>query len=201
VNAAEVQATLEYLVPGFIALKVFYVVGLRTRRSDLGWTTLSIATAAALNAAATVAGVSDPSWRVVIATVVGVVIALAAGIAWRWVARRYPGVKASFDRQAWDAVWARPAWVQVWVRDGPIILGAATVVSESAETDEQDVYLSVPSWVDRGDGHRDRVTGVEGIWVSGRDIQFIQVLDRNYRAAAGSATAQGTANDATIRTG
>jgi hypothetical protein len=181
VNATDIQATLEYLVPGFVALKVFYVVGLRTRRSDFGWTVLSIATAAALNALAAAAGITDAASRVIIATIVGVVIALVAGAVWRWITRRYVQVKAWFDRQAWDAIWSRPVWVQVWVRDGPIILGAPTVVSESAETDDQDVYLSKPSWIDRVSGERQEVTGVVGIWVSARDIQLVQVLDPNYR--------------------
>jgi hypothetical protein len=181
VNAADIQRTLEYLVPGFIALKVFYVVGLRTRRSDLGWTVLSIATAAALNALATVVGITDASWRVIAATIVGILIALIAGAVWRRLARRLVGVKASFDRQAWDALWSKPVWVQVWVRDGPIILGAPTVVSQSAETDDQDVLLSEPSWVDRATGERQKVAGVDGIWVSARDIQLVQVLDAGYR--------------------
>ncbi len=183
-NALDIQATIEYLVPGFVALKVFYLVGLRTRRSDFGWTILSIATAAGLNALATAAGVTDTTARVVWSTTVGVVIALVAGALWRYVARRFVNVKASFDRQAWDATWSRPAWVQVWIRDGPIILGAATVVSESAETDDQDVYLSQPSWVDRETGEREPVTGVVGTWVAARDIQLIQVLDPDYQPPA-----------------
>jgi hypothetical protein len=184
VNAIDVRTTLEYLVPGFIALKLFYVVGLRTRRSDLGWTVLSVAAAAALNALVTVAGISDAAWRVIVATVVGVSLALIAGVIWRWLAVRFPDVKASFDRQAWDAVWAQPAWVQVWIRDGPIVLGAATTVSESAETDDQDLYLSGPSWVDRVTGARTPVTNVVGIWVPARNIQLIQVLDPTYRPPA-----------------
>lgn len=192
-SAADVQATLEYLVPGFIALKVFYVVGLRTRRSDLGWTTLSIATAAALNGLVTVAGVTDASWRVVIATIVGVVVALGGGLLWRWVARRYSGVKVAFDRQAWDALWTRPAWVQVWVRDGPIILGAGTVASESAEADDQDVYLSEPSWVDRATGERHKVVGVVAIWVAAKDIQLIQVLAETYPSPPAAATGDASA--------
>lgn len=191
-GTTDIQTTLEYLVPGFVALKVFYVVGLRTRRSDLGWTVLSIATAAGLNALATVAGITDASWRVIAATIVGVVIALVTGATWQLLLRRRGGrlpsfaqnVKKSFDRQAWDAVWFRQAWVQVWVRDGPIILGAATNVSESVDTDDQDVYLGAPSWVDRVTGEREKLVNVVGIWVSARDIQLVQVLDPDYRGDA-----------------
>ena len=180
-NAADIQATLEFLVPGFIALKVFYVFGLRTRRSDFGWTVFSIAGAAILNAFVVRLGITDPSAKVLAATVVGVVAALAGAVIWRYFAARFASARAWFDRQAWDATWSRPAWVQVWVRDGPIILGAPSVVSESAETDDHDVYLAQPSWVDRETGDRQQVTGVIGMWVSARDIQMIQVLDPDYR--------------------
>jgi hypothetical protein len=197
VDAAEAEATIAYLVPGFVALKIFYVVGLRTRRSDLGWTVLSVAAAAGLNAAVVyVTGVSDYSWRAVDATALGVVAAVFAGGGWRWLRGRYPTIKSAFDRQAWDAIWSRPAWVQVWVRDGPIVLGAPRVVAESAETDDLDVYLVNPSWVDRSTGERKKVVGVVGIWVAARNVQLIQVLDPDFRAPAAAAAGTGAAHDA-----
>jgi hypothetical protein len=173
VSAEDIKATLEYLVPGFVALKVFYVAGLRTRRSDLGWTTLSVASAAVLNAWTTWLGVTDVSWRVVSATGIGIVVAvIAAGI---WRAIRRP-LKHLFDRQAWDALFARPSWMQVWLKDGTIILGAPRVFSESAETDSQDIYLQDVSWVDASNGERTPIDGVEGMWVAAVEIRFIQLL-------------------------
>lgn len=183
-TAIDVQATLEYLIPGFLALKVFYLGGRRTRRSDFEWTVLSIAAAAVLNGLVGVVGSPWSSYRVLVSTVVGVVIALLASLAWRWVTGRFPGVRAAFDRQAWDALWGQRAWVQVWMRGGPIILGVPRVASESAETDEHDVYLVSPSWVDRESGARTPVVGVIGIWVAARDIELVQVLDPNPPAVA-----------------
>lgn len=197
-TAADIQGTLEYLVPGFVALKVFYVVGLRTRRSDFGWTVLSIATAAGLNVLATRAGITDATERVIVATVFGVVVALIAGAAWVRIDRRVPRVKAAFDRQAWDATWSHEGWYQVWIRGGPIVLGAPLTVSESADTDDLDVYLGDPKWVDRGDGHRVPMTGVTGVWVAARDIELVQVLDPSYRAPAEAAQGQGEALGAEV---
>ena len=72
----------------------------------------------------------------------------------------------------------------VWLRDGPTILGTPRTVAESVDTDDLDVYLLNPWWVDP-DGSRREVTGVLGIWVAARDIRFIQVLDSNEPARRG----------------
>lgn len=172
-KADDIQATLEYLVPGFVALKVFYVLGLRTRRSDFGWTVLSIATAAFLNFAATnYWGITDPDYRVIDATVLGIGVALVAGLMWRFVAPTWGHL---FDRQAWDAAFVRPHWVAVWVKDGPIVLGWPKTVSESAEADDQDVYLVEPTFLDRGTNAETQIPTIRGIWISASEIQLIQV--------------------------
>lgn len=40
----QVIHTLTYVAPGFVALKIFYLFGLRSRRSDLEWTIWSLVT-------------------------------------------------------------------------------------------------------------------------------------------------------------
>jgi hypothetical protein len=179
VSAVEAQATLAYLVPGFVALKLFYIVGLRTRRSDLSWTVLSVAAAAALNGIVAYVGVADFSWRIAWATVLGLVLALVAGWIWRKIRERPAArrIKESFDRQAWDALWGEPAWVQVWVRDGPVVFGAWRVAADSVETDDLDIFVTSPSWVDRVTGERTPATGSAGIWIAAGDIQLIQLLE------------------------
>ena len=179
VTAAEAQATLEYLVPGFLALKLFYLLGLRTRRSDLAWTVLSVAAAAGLNGVATnILGVGEPGWRAIDATAIGLLTAIAAAALWRPASRRFPRLRIFVDRQAWDRIYLRPTWVQVWLRDGPIILGAPTVFSESADTDEHDVFLVRPEWVEPVAGTRSPMDRVDGVWVAARDIKLIQVLEQ-----------------------
>jgi hypothetical protein len=200
-SAAEAQATLEYLVPGFVALKLFYVVGLRTRRSDLSWTVLSVAAAAGLNGVVAFVGVTDFSWRVAWATGLGLVLALVAGWVWRSIRGRptFRRMKETFDRQAWDALWGEPAWVQVWVREGPVVFGAWRVSADSVETDDLDIYVTSPSWVDRVTGERTPASGSAGIWIAAGDIQLIQLLDSDVKAEAQTATARGSAFDATPR--
>jgi hypothetical protein len=173
-SAADAQATLEYLVPGFVALKVFYVLGLRTRRSDLEWSILSVAAAALLNAAtSTWLGVSDVTSRALVATLVGVGIALVGAWGWRRVAPRWGHY---FERQAWDAAFARGGWVEVWIKDGPIVLGAVKTVSESAEADDQDVYLVEPSFVDRTTNAETRLPTVRGVWIAAASIELVEVM-------------------------
>jgi hypothetical protein len=175
VTAADVQATVEYLVPGFIGLKLFYVAGLRTRRSDFGWTVLSIAASAILNwAVTTYLAVADPGSRVVVATVVGVLAALVGAFVWR----RYlaPRWRHLFDRQVWDDVFDRARWVQIWIKDGPIVIGAPRRVSESADTDDQDLYVRNPSWVDKTSGERTPLRDVHGFWIAASEIRFMQFL-------------------------
>lgn len=174
-SAADVQATVEYLVPGFIGLKVFYVAGLRTRRSDFAWTVLSVAASAVLNfAVTTYGGVTDPSYRAADATVLGVAVALLAAFVWqRYLAPRW---RHLFDRQVWDDLFDRPRWAQMWIKDGPIILGAPSRVSESADADEQDICVRNPSWVDPASGARTPLRDVFGIWVPANEISYMQLL-------------------------
>jgi uncharacterized protein DUF6338 len=176
VSAPDIEATIRYLVPGFIALKVFYLFGLRTRRSDFGWTVLSIATAAILDSIVGLLGVQGRAERLLVATGLGVLLAVLAGLLWQEISSR-SDVAMWFARQAWDKAFARPGWRQVWIEDGPIVLGAPTLVSESAETDDQDVYLEKPQWVDRTTGERTPVDNVAGMWIPASRIELIQVLD------------------------
>ena len=50
VTAPQVVDTLRLLVPGFVLLKAFYIVGLRTKRSDAQWVIWSILAAVPVNA-------------------------------------------------------------------------------------------------------------------------------------------------------
>jgi uncharacterized protein DUF6338 len=52
ITAEGVADTLRLLIPGFVALKLFYLFGLKTKRSDLEWTLWSVLVAAPLAATA-----------------------------------------------------------------------------------------------------------------------------------------------------
>lgn len=47
-TAEEVVAAISYLIPGFIALKIFYVFAFRSKRSDLEWAVWSLLGSAAI---------------------------------------------------------------------------------------------------------------------------------------------------------
>jgi hypothetical protein len=175
VTAEDIKGTLAYLVPGFVALKVFYILGLRTRRSDFEWTVLSIATAAFLNyAVVTYLGATDALLLAVDATVLGIGVAIVAAGLWRLLAERR--WRRLFDRQAWDAAFDGESWVSVWVKDGPVVFGWPKTVSESAQTDDQDVFITQPSWVDRSTGAETLLPTVRGIWIPVSQVELIQVM-------------------------
>jgi len=46
-------------------------------------------------------------------------------------------------------------------------------VSESAETDEHDVYIEKPAWVDLESGTAIPLDGVSGVWIPAREIQMV----------------------------
>ena len=174
-SLAEVRGALEYVVPGFVALKIFYVLALRTRRSDFEWTLLSVAVAALLNFPIEHRfGVSDPSYRAVDATIIGAVTAVALSTIWRaWGDQRWGHY---FRRQAWDQAFSRGRWVAVWLKDGPIVLGWTKTVAESADTDDPDLYLVETSLVDRATNEETSLPTVRGMWIASSEIQLIQVL-------------------------
>lgn len=174
-SADEIKATLAYLVPGFVALKVFYVLGLRTRRTDFDWTILSIATAAVLNYAIAMFGVTDPLAQSIDALGVGIVVAAVGAWVWRrFAAHRWGRL---FERQAWDAAFDGSSFASVWIKDGPVVLGWPKTVSESAEADDQDLLVTQPAWVDRSTGAEHPMTGAHAVWIPASQIEFVQLLD------------------------
>jgi hypothetical protein len=62
VSADDVAATLKLLIPGFIALSVFYWFGLAVRRTDWRWTLWSLLTSIPLTVAAGWVSTSTAKW-------------------------------------------------------------------------------------------------------------------------------------------
>src|SRR5450759_3293784 len=104
VSATDVEATLRYIVPGFVALKVFYLLGLKTRRTDLEWTLWSLLAAALIDAAIGVLNPADSNRRLLIAVAAAVAAGVVLGIAWREVVKRWPARGMEASRRAWDAI-------------------------------------------------------------------------------------------------
>jgi hypothetical protein len=193
ITAEQAADTLRLLVPGFIALKIFYLFGLRTRRSDLEWVIWSVLAAAAIDAVVRLIPAGGPT--LLIAVALAVLFGLAAAVLWRLVASRRPAIRERSARMAWDAVLSKPRWVQVWMRDGLTISGHTDLVADPVETDVLDLYLKDAAWIG-ADNEVVPMTGVEGV-VIGRDaIAFVQVLAPATEAASPGALSDRPENTA-----
>lgn len=183
IAAQEVADTLRLLIPGFVALKVFYLLGLRTKRSDLEWTLWSVLTAAIIGPLVTPIGTmilgtapgdDDPA-RLGIALLIGALGGLAGAVAWWLLVRLSPQIRMRASRLAWDAVLpSRPSWVQIWTSDGKTISGRVALVADPVESDALDLYVTDPAWID-SDNHVLPMTGVEGVLIDRSQITFMQV--------------------------
>lgn len=186
-SAADIEATLRYLIPGFIVVKVFYWVGLKTRRTDLELALWSIVAAAVVNAGlSTVAPVAGPPGgppapeelpRLVLAAGVGAALGAGLGILWRLTSRRLQVVRIAAAPRVWDTVLTEPNWLQVWTKDGEVTFGYASRVAESVDTDDLDLYLERPERVvDMTTGARVRLPQTTGLLIARSEITKVQVL-------------------------
>lgn len=187
ITADEAIATIAYLIPGFVALKVFQVVALRTRRTDLELTLWSLLASAAIRAVVVPLGITSPTLDLAVSLVLAVVAALVASRLWAGATRRWPRLSHAVSRQAWDAMFAVPGWAQVWTDDGRIVFGWPHLVAETAETDTPDLLIAEPAWVDPDTQARTPMTGVEFVLLPERSIRMVQYTrdTRGKRGASG----------------
>jgi hypothetical protein len=175
VTTQEVADTIALLLPGFVALKVFYQFGLKTKRTDLHWTLWSVLVAFLL--APVTRWVHDdlnvpidPIW-------LGLGVGLAAGVlgvvVWDAVLRRRPDFRLRVAPTVWDIVLRQPGWVQVATTDGRVLLGTIDQMTDTSETDDHDIYLTRASWV-LEDGTTKELAG-QGVWIDRSHIQYIQL--------------------------
>ena len=174
ISATDAEATLKFLVPGFLALKVFYSWGLSWRRTDFEWTVWSLLVSALLAVFMNRLSLNDDQrFLLSIAAALGFGLVLVlVWQAWRLVS---PKAGVSLRAQAWDFVFDRPMWVQLRLVDGAVVFGFVAIVSQSAQTDDVDLYLSEPAWVDAETGNRTPM-GVEGVLIARSQISLVQVL-------------------------
>jgi hypothetical protein len=183
VSAADVDATIRYLIPRFIAIKVFTFFGLPGRRTDLELTLWSLLVAAFINAGIDRRPSLDLNGRLVLSSAAAVLVGVVLSRAWLVLSARQERLRAGAARGAWDLVLSRASapWVQCWVSDGRIVTGWPQFFALAAETDVLDLYLRDPQWVDPATQARSPMAGIEGVLIPRDSIQFIQVF-----GAAGS---------------
>jgi hypothetical protein len=176
VSADDVVATLRFLVPGFVALRVFYWLGLKTRRTDLELTLWSLLAAAVIDAVANLAHPGDGTTRLVLAVAIAVAIGGFGSAAWIWASTRWPVLATEAAPTAWERVLTEPHWVNVWNTSDEVIFGTIRIVGLAIETDDPDIYLEEPEWVDTTTGTRTPIQGTAGLIIKRSDIRLIQVL-------------------------
>lgn len=183
VTAAQVADTLALAIPGFVLMKVFYLLGFQTKRSDAQWVIWSILATAPLVGLtnALLRGGSD--WRVF---PLELFIALAAGgslaVMWRGLARLAPSLQGEMTIGAWDNVVATRRWLLVELKDGRRFKGWPKYVARSVDTDDVDLFIADPAVV-VGDTYI-ALDSVEGILLKRSDITMITALKGVPRPAA-----------------
>jgi len=177
ISAADVEVTLRYIVPGFLALKVFYFLGLKTRRTDLEWTLWSLLAAVLIDAGVGRLNPPDANVRLLIAVVTALLAGLALAGVWYVLCRVWPSARWIGSRTSWDAILPTAKWIQIWTQKDQIIIGYPRVIADSVDTDQLDLYVQEPAWVDPATGARSPMQGVAGVLIAQAEIRLIQVLD------------------------
>lgn len=162
----EAIAALRVIIPGFLALRVFYWFGLKTQRTDLELILWSLVLSLPLYAFALRALPNDDVGTVIMASVSGVAVGIARTLAWRSLVRRRPEYRDYMLATAWDSVLSRPegGWFQVRTTDGVIYLGWNRIAADSAQTADLDLYLLEPQYIDSA-GNPQPITGAEGVLI------------------------------------
>lgn len=177
-SADDIGSIIRDLLPGFVALKVFYWFGIQSRRSDLEWTVWSILVAVAINAFVDrLISETDPTLRLLITLVAAVGIGWIAAKVWRDVARRNPLLRAIASRRAWDMALSPASstpYISVWTTGGRAVYGWPESVASSADVDDVDLIIRDPEWVD-DDGVKHPMDGVEGVLIPGSAIELVQI--------------------------
>jgi hypothetical protein len=175
IDEGQALAILRFVVPGFVFLKAFYLIGLRTRRTDLEWVVWSLVASAPITAAATALWRQDDLNRFAIAIGIALVSAVVLSIGWRVLTAVFPSIRESIQATAWDAVLSRSLWVEVWLTTGEIYMGKTRITADSAQTDRLDLYLLDPAYTTN---RREWISmpTVEGILIAASQIRMVTVL-------------------------
>jgi hypothetical protein len=181
ISPDDIVATITFLVPGFVALKWFYWFGLKTKRSDLEWTLWSLV------AAALIGVVADQFWplpadattvtpdRLIGSLILGVGLGVLLTVGWDILRALLPNIELDAGLQAWGVL-QKANWVQLRLTSGPTIMGHPHVLSNPAQTDKQDIYLTNLKWVDHT-GTYVPIEGAVGILVRQESIDYALVID------------------------
>lgn len=176
ITAQQVTDTLALLIPGFLALKLFYVFGLQTKRSDVEWALWSILFSAPIAGLASIVAAAGVHNNLVVSLVLAAITGGVLIIAWRIVARIWPTLNAKEQIRAWDVVFGGDdaPWLQVEMADGRVFVGQPKYVASSVDTDALDLYLVDPR---QSDGTKlTPIPGIDGLLIARSDVNLIAVF-------------------------
>jgi hypothetical protein len=178
ITAAQVADTLRLLVPGFVVMKLFYQFGLQTRRSDAQWVVWSLLAAVPVNAAGDALYGQNDIWHAALIFAIALITGVALAALWRNVSRSWPSLAHGFTIRAWDNLFLGEApWLQVETTDGRVISGWPMYAAKSVDTDDLDLYLAEPRFVEGG-SYVD-VPAISGILLTRSRIAYIAVVGQS----------------------
>jgi hypothetical protein len=176
VSAQQVADTLALLVPGFVLVKVFYVFGLQTKRSDAQWVIWSILASAPIAAfTSLVTGGLGAGVTLAVSLLLAVTGGVLLSVAWTRMAAQWPRLLAKQLIRSWDVVLSpKQRWLQLELADGRVLVGQQKYLATSVDTDDLDLYLVNVRQPDNG--KLEAIAGVDGVLVQRKDIRLIAVL-------------------------
>jgi Family of unknown function (DUF6338) len=204
VTAAEVADSLALLIPGFVLMKVFYLLGFQTKRSDAQWVIWSVLATAPILWTASALSRSTPV-GLPVAIALGVGGGAALSLLWRALIHFVPAIGSEVNIRAWDNVLGGgERWIQVELTDGRTFRGWHEYAARSVDTDDLDLYLRDPAAVVKDDYVA--LDGVEGLLLERSQIVMVAVFDesdpppaptpgRTLRASRGRARAAAESRD------
>lgn len=173
VTAAGVADTLRLLVPGFVALEVFYVFGLKTKRTDAQWFVFSILMSVVIARLVEVVGLPV---RLLTTLPLAVAGGLFAAGGWRSSVGRFPFLRPLVSERVWDSQLGRgKRWVQVDLTSGVSYSGYVAEMGLSAEVDDPDLYLVHVSLID-ADAYVE-LDGLDGMILPRSAISSISLIE------------------------
>jgi hypothetical protein len=181
IKAADVADTVRLLLPGFVALKAYYVFGLRTKRSDAQWVLWSILASVPLGALASYVHAPDDSTHLWLGLGFAVLLGVGLGVLWTRLAQRWATLRALSSTRVWDSVVPQPLWMQFWTKDGTVVMGKPRYVARSVVTDDLDVYIIEPHLVTGAT--TEVMGGVDGLLLSRSEITRIAVFEAVHASA------------------
>ena len=156
---AEIVAGVILLAPGFVALKVFYLLGAQRRRSQWEWTTWSVIASLPITGAASLLRTSIPlasttpdPWETALGLLLGVEFGALMASLWLYVRRsdsRLPEVlRMAFGASAWDEALEdaqrNARLIELIMDDGKRYLGDLRYGDRDDNEAEGWVYLAHP---------------------------------------------------------